>query len=82
MTVFNEEGDYLRRIGYETITNFHNGIDISDAGDVLIGDIATVSTWLSSPEPAHSSPKSSVLTLRSVPLYFAGCDFMAVIPST
>jgi tripartite motif-containing protein 2/3 len=36
--VFNEEGDYLRRIGYETITNFPNGIDISDAGDVLIGD--------------------------------------------
>lgn len=31
-------GSFLRRIGCEGITNFPNGIDISDAGDVLIGD--------------------------------------------
>lgn len=38
MVVFSEQGQYLRRIGHENITNFPNGIDISDAGDVLIGD--------------------------------------------
>ncbi|XP_046639554.1 brain tumor protein-like isoform X2 [Daphnia pulicaria] len=38
VVVFNEEGEYVRRIGCESITNFPNGIDISDAGDVLIGD--------------------------------------------
>ncbi|XP_047121481.1 LOW QUALITY PROTEIN: B-box type zinc finger protein ncl-1-like [Schistocerca piceifrons] len=38
VVVFNEEGQFLRRIGYENITNFPNGIDISDAGDVLVGD--------------------------------------------
>lgn len=38
VVVFNEEGMYLRRIGCETLTNYPNGIDISDAGDVLIGD--------------------------------------------
>ncbi|XP_044727695.1 B-box type zinc finger protein ncl-1 isoform X2 [Chrysoperla carnea] len=38
VVVFSEEGQYLRRIGCENITNFPNGIDISDAGDVLIGD--------------------------------------------
>lgn len=38
MVVFNEEGKFLRRIGCENVTNFPNGIDISDAGDVLIGD--------------------------------------------
>ncbi|KAG7199886.1 hypothetical protein KM043_014332 [Ampulex compressa] len=38
VVVFNEEGKFLRRIGSENITNFPNGIDISDAGDVLIGD--------------------------------------------
>ncbi|XP_034949845.1 B-box type zinc finger protein ncl-1-like [Chelonus insularis] len=38
VVVFNEEGHFLRRIGCENITNFPNGIDISDAGDVLIGD--------------------------------------------
>lgn len=31
-------GTFLRRVGCEGITNFPNGIDISDAGDVLIGD--------------------------------------------
>ncbi|UYV60116.1 hypothetical protein LAZ67_1000033 [Cordylochernes scorpioides] len=38
ITVFNEQGHYLRRIGSESITNFPNGIDISDAGDILVGD--------------------------------------------
>lgn len=36
--VFNEEGKFLRRIGCDNVTNFPNGIDISDAGDILIGD--------------------------------------------
>ncbi|XP_076446481.1 protein meiotic P26-like [Babylonia areolata] len=38
VVVFNEDGSFLRRIGCENITNYPNGIDISDAGDVLIGD--------------------------------------------
>lgn len=38
VVVFNECGDFLRRIGCENLTNFPNGIDISDAGDVLVGD--------------------------------------------
>jgi len=32
VVVFDEDGNYLRRIGSESITNFPNGIDISDAG--------------------------------------------------
>ncbi|XP_023221259.1 B-box type zinc finger protein ncl-1 [Centruroides vittatus] len=36
--VFSEDGQFVRRIGCENITNFPNGIDISDAGDVLVGD--------------------------------------------
>lgn len=38
VVVFNECGAFLRRIGCENLTNFPNGIDISDAGDVLVGD--------------------------------------------
>ena len=38
VVVFNEEGHFVRRIGGENITNFPNGIDVSDAGDVLVGD--------------------------------------------
>lgn len=38
MVVFSEAGQFLRRIGCETVTNFPNGIDVSDAGDVLVGD--------------------------------------------
>ncbi|XP_037967729.1 brain tumor protein isoform X2 [Plutella xylostella] len=38
VVVFNDEGRFLRRIGCENVTNFPNGIDVSDAGDVLIGD--------------------------------------------
>lgn len=36
--VFSEEGKFLRKIGSENVTNFPNGIDISDSGDVLVGD--------------------------------------------
>ncbi|KAL0273388.1 UNVERIFIED_CONTAM: hypothetical protein PYX00_006065 [Menopon gallinae] len=38
VVVFSDEGAFLRRIGCENITNFPNGIDVSDAGDVLVGD--------------------------------------------
>lgn len=38
VVVFNEAGIFLRRIGCESITSFPNGIDISDAGDILVGD--------------------------------------------
>ena len=38
VVVFDEEGTFLRRLGSESVTNFPNGIDISDAGDVIIGD--------------------------------------------
>lgn len=38
MVVFNESGVFQHRIGDEKITCFPNGIDISDAGDILIGD--------------------------------------------
>ncbi|RNA13251.1 brain tumor -like [Brachionus plicatilis] len=38
VAVFDDVGNFVRRIGGENITNFPNGIDVSDAGDVLIGD--------------------------------------------
>ena len=38
VAVFNDEGTFLRKIGGENITNFPNGIDVSDEGDVLVGD--------------------------------------------
>lgn len=38
VVVFNENGDYLQKIGNESITKFPNGIDISDYGDILVGD--------------------------------------------
>ncbi|XP_052902788.1 E3 ubiquitin-protein ligase TRIM33 [Anopheles moucheti] len=38
VAVFAEDGTFKYRIGSEKITCFPNGIDISDAGDVLIGD--------------------------------------------
>lgn len=38
VVVFNSEGQYLRKIGWEGLTSFPNGIDISDAGDILVGD--------------------------------------------
>jgi hypothetical protein len=38
VVVFSDEGTFMRRIGGENITNFPNGIDVSDAGDVLVGD--------------------------------------------
>ncbi|XP_037277196.2 E3 ubiquitin-protein ligase meiotic P26 isoform X1 [Rhipicephalus microplus] len=36
--VFSDEGHFIRKIGCDGMTNFPNGIDISDAGDVLVGD--------------------------------------------
>ena len=33
-----DDGQYIRTIGRETITDFPNGIDVSDRGDVLVGD--------------------------------------------
>ncbi len=38
MTVLDEDGNYLRRVGCETMTPYPNGIDVSDAGDILVGD--------------------------------------------
>lgn len=38
VVVYSDCGNFLRRIGGEGITNFPNGIDISDHGDVLVGD--------------------------------------------
>lgn len=38
MAVFSDDGTFKYRIGNEKITCFPNGIDISDAGDILIGD--------------------------------------------
>lgn len=38
VVVFNENGHYLQSIGGESITKFPNGIDISDYGDILVGD--------------------------------------------
>jgi tripartite motif-containing protein 2/3 len=38
--VFNEEGDFVRRIGGENITNFPNGIDVSDAGQYFLSSLS------------------------------------------
>jgi len=38
VVVYSECGNFLRRIGGEGLTNFPNGIDISDHGDILVGD--------------------------------------------
>ncbi|XP_063704756.1 B-box type zinc finger protein ncl-1 [Culicoides brevitarsis] len=38
VAVFSKEGKFKYRIGNEKVTCFPNGIDISDAGDILIGD--------------------------------------------
>lgn len=38
VAVFDEVGRFKCRIGSEKVTCFPNGIDISDAGDILIGD--------------------------------------------
>lgn len=38
VVVVSEEGKLMRKIGSDHVTCFPNGIDISDAGDVLIGD--------------------------------------------
>ncbi|KAG9510687.1 ER degradation-enhancing alpha-mannosidase-like protein 2 [Fragariocoptes setiger] len=38
VVVFSESGEYLRKIGYDGLTSYPNGIDISDDGDILVGD--------------------------------------------
>lgn len=38
VVVFSEEGRCLRKIGHEFLTAYPNGIDISDDGDILVGD--------------------------------------------
>ena len=38
VVIFNEDGEFMRRIGCEQITSFPNGIDVSGDGDVLVGD--------------------------------------------
>lgn len=38
VAIFSETGQFKTRIGSEKVTCFPNGIDISDAGDILIGD--------------------------------------------
>ncbi|XP_015788172.1 protein wech [Tetranychus urticae] len=38
VVVFGEDGKFKRRIGKEKITDYPNGIDFSDAGDILVGD--------------------------------------------
>lgn len=38
VTVFNEMGQYLRKLGGEGLTSYPNGIDLSEAGDLLVGD--------------------------------------------
>ena len=37
VVVMHENGKFIRRIGCR-VSNFPNGIDISDAGDILVGD--------------------------------------------
>ncbi|XP_034243852.1 brain tumor protein-like isoform X2 [Thrips palmi] len=38
VVVFDEDGKFKRRIGREPITHYPNGIEVSDAGDVVVGD--------------------------------------------
>lgn len=38
VVVFSERGEYLRQIGQDGLTSYPNGIDISDDGDILVGD--------------------------------------------
>jgi DNA-binding beta-propeller fold protein YncE len=38
VVVFDEDGKFKRRIGHEPVTNYPNGIEVSDAGDVVVGD--------------------------------------------
>jgi hypothetical protein len=38
VAVLSENGVLLRHIGNESVTRFPNGIDVSDEGDVLVGD--------------------------------------------
>nr|XP_027194398.1 uncharacterized protein LOC113789074 [Dermatophagoides pteronyssinus] len=38
VVVINTNGDFIRKIGMEGLTSFPNGIDISPAGDIFVGD--------------------------------------------
>lgn len=38
VVVFSETGEFLRKIGHDGLTSYPNGIDISDDGDILVGD--------------------------------------------
>lgn len=38
VTIFDSDGQYVRSIGHGRYTRFPNGIDISDFGDILVGD--------------------------------------------
>ncbi|KAE8745672.1 hypothetical protein FOCC_FOCC007673 [Frankliniella occidentalis] len=38
VVVFDEDGKFKRRIGREPLTHYPNGIEVSDAGDVVVGD--------------------------------------------
>jgi tripartite motif-containing protein 2/3 len=42
VVVFNEEGQFQRRIGCESITNFPNGIDISGEGKSRAADSSQI----------------------------------------
>ncbi len=38
MVVVSSDGQFLRKIKTDSVTRYPNGIDISDAGDILVGD--------------------------------------------
>lgn len=38
VAVFTEGGQFIRRLGDESLTAYPNGIDASDSGDILVGD--------------------------------------------
>ena len=39
VVVFNSDGQFVRRIGNDKITNYPNGIDITNNGDIVIGKL-------------------------------------------
>ena len=38
VVVISSQGDFLRHIPTEAVSKFPNGIDISDSGDIVVGD--------------------------------------------
>ena len=38
VVVFNDQGQFLSKIGNESITKFPNGINIANNGDIIVGD--------------------------------------------